>query len=346
MISEGLLQSPDCLILGISAGGVLERILRSALGPWLQLLLFLASSFIIIWRLECMTERGMEGTVLGTLIMPYCSGVGNLIFVLVLGRTNGPGKEVLTNCLVNNVTNLTLLIGIPAIFWGMAVIPAGKVKKTAAKTYRINRLSLLLTTVAVFFFTGILWALARDGVLNFGDGLVLIGVFLFWQCFHVCDVLKNNVVKNRGFQWVLLIDLALLAVGTWGLYISVEWLVEWLSKIETGFISRDHMGWLSGWLMVLPNALLALYYGWRNRPDIVYSSQMGDGHICIPLCIGIFCLFSNIRVPAFFDTGIAIILGAAAIHFLFIAAIGRLPRWVGWILLVTYTGFVYLGLVE
>jgi len=228
----------------------------------------------------------------------------------------------------------------------MAVIPSGKVRKTAARTHRINRLSLLLTTVAVFFFTGVLWALGRDGTLDFGDGLVLIGIFLFWQCFHIIDVLKNNVIKNRSLHWTLLVDLGLLVVGTVGLYLSVDWLVEWVSKIEAGFISREHIGWLSGWLMVLPNALLALYYGWRNRPDIVYSSQLGDGHICIPLCVGIFCLFNKIHIPSFFEAGIAIILGAAALHFFFIAAIGRLPRWVGWILLILYSAFVYTGLVE
>ena len=80
----------------------------------------------MIWRLEAMTQSGVEGTVLGTLVMPYCSGMGNLIFAFVLGAKGGPGAEVVTNSLVNNVTNLTLLIGLPTIFWGMNVLPAAK----------------------------------------------------------------------------------------------------------------------------------------------------------------------------------------------------------------------------
>ena len=43
--------------------------------------------------------------------------------------------------------------------------------------------------------------------------------------------------------------------------------------------------------MVLPNAMLALYFGWRRKPEVVYSSQVGDGHICLPLCVGIFAAF-------------------------------------------------------
>src|SRR5947207_10638727 len=117
-----------------------------AWAPWWFLVLFIGASFLMIWRLEAMSESGVEGTVLGTLVMPYCSGIGNLIFAFVLGIKRGPGAEVLTNALVNNVTNMTLLIGLPAAFWGMNVLPAAKSKKKKKsnnKEHQINRLSLL-----------------------------------------------------------------------------------------------------------------------------------------------------------------------------------------------------------
>src|SRR6266851_5225841 len=99
-----------------------------AVAPWLFLGVFIAASFLMIWRLEAMNASGVEGTVLGTLVMPYCSGMGNLIFAFVLGIKGGSGTEVLTNSLVNNVTNMTLLLGLPAVIWGMNVLPAGKAK--------------------------------------------------------------------------------------------------------------------------------------------------------------------------------------------------------------------------
>jgi cation:H+ antiporter len=320
--------------------------------PWLFLGLFIAASVLMIWRLEAMTASGVEGTVLGTLVMPYCSGMGNLIFAFVLGINGGSGAEVLTNCLVNNVTNLTLLIGVPTILWGLNVLPIGKSRgskkkrKEGQQQYKINRLSLLLTLTAVFFFTGVVWALARHGRLDFFDGLVLIGLFLFWQCFHVFDVLKSNVRQNKSFNWMLPVDLGLLALGAYGIYISTDWLVDWVSKIQTGFISAKYLGWLSGWLMVLPNGLLAFYYAWRGNPEVVYTSQVGDGHICIPLCIGVFALYHPIQVPSFFQTGLFILLGAAALHFIIVALLGRLPRLIGWILTAAYGVFLYKGLVK
>jgi len=301
----------------------------------------------MLWRLEAMSASGIEGTVLGTLVMPYCSGMGNLIFVFILARNGGPGAEVMTNALVNNVTNMTLIIGIPAILWGLRVVPArqaGNRKRGAQQEYQINRLSLLLTLTAVLFFTGAVWALARrDGRLDSGDGLILVGLFLFWQCFQVFDVLKSNVRQSKSFSWTLPIELALLAIGAYGIYISVDWLVAWISKIQTGFISVKHLGWLSGWLMVVPNGLLALYYGWARRPEIIYTSQVGDGHICIPLCVGIFALYRTLAVPAFFQSGVLLLVGATLVHFFFVALFGHLPRFMGWLMVAAYGVFLYKG---
>jgi cation:H+ antiporter len=325
--------------------------------PWWFLGLFLAASFLMIWRLEVLSAKGFEGTVLGTLVMPYCTGMGNLIFAFILGRNGGSGADVMTNSLVNNVTNMTLVLGLPAIIWGMKILPAKgksngkkssptkKTNKSAGKAYELNRLSLLLTLTAVLFFTGAVWALGRNRQIDFNEGLVLIGLFLFWQCFHVFDVLKHNVRQGKSLGWTLPLDLALLAVGAYGIYVSTDWLVNWISHIKTGFISVKYLGWLSGWLMVLPNALLAIYYSWRGQPETVYASQVGDSHVSIPLCIGVYALYHTMTVPAFFHVSMLILLGATLVHFLCVALFGQLPRTVGWVLVAAYGVFLYKGLL-
>ena len=319
---------------------------KGPFAPWLFLALFVAASFLMIWRLEAMGKSGFEGTVLGTLVMPYCSGMGNLIFAFILGRNGGSGADVMVNSLVNNVTNMTLVLGLPAILWGVKVLPSKKKKSIAAgKTQALNRLSLLLTLTAVLFFTGAVWAMGRKGRIEFNDGLVLVGLFLFWQCFHVFEVLKSNVRQGKSLNWMLPVDLALLAVGAYATYVSIDWLVHWVStNAHTGFI-KSHLGWISGWIMVLPNAVLAYYYGWRGQPETVYASQVGDAHVSIPLCIGIYALYHTMVVPAFFHTGMFILLGATLVHFFFVAAFGQLPRFVGWILVAAYGFFLWKGLL-
>jgi cation:H+ antiporter len=324
---------------------------KGSWSPWLFLALFLVASLLMIWRLEAMTARGFEGTVLGTLVMPYCSGMGNLIFAFILGQSGGSGTDVMTNSLVNNVTNMTLVLGLPAMIWGVKKATkkpdVGKKKsRPGGSAQELNRLSLLLTLTAVLFFTGAVWALGRKGRLDFNDGLVLVGLFLFWQCFHIFDVLKSNVRQGKSvFNWMLPVDLALLAVGAYAIYVSTGWLVAWISNIHHGFISVKHLGWLSGWIMVLPNAALAFYYGWRKQPEVVYTSQVGDAHISIPLCLGIFALYHPMAMPAFFQTGMFILLGATLVHFFFVALVGHLPRLVGLALVGGYGYFLWRGLL-
>jgi cation:H+ antiporter len=254
---------------------------------------------------------------------------------------------VLTNALVNNVTNLTLLIGLPAIFWAMKAAPSdsGKPKKRlgGGDQQRVHKFSLLLTLTAALFFVGAVWLLGRDGNLNATDGWVLIGIFLFWQSFHVFEVLKSNARQNKSLGWMLPVNLALLGMGAYATYVSTDWLVAWLGNIHSGFVSAKHVGWLSGWLMVLPNAILAVYYGWRRKPEVVYSSQVGDGHICVPLCIGVFAVQHVIAVPAMFQLGTYILVGAIALHMFFVAVFGQLPRFIGILLVVAYGVFVYRG---
>lgn len=341
-------QWPDTLV-SVWKNATALWVRLSALDPWFSLALFIGASFIMIWRLGAMERKGLEGTVLGTLVMPYASGFSNLIFAFVLGRSGGDGKLIIENCLVNNVTNLTLLIGLPALIWGLDIFPEKRRKGYAVgslKSHRLNHLSLLLTLVAVLFFTGALWALSRDGNINFGDGLVLVGIFLFWQIFHVFDVLKHNIHRGRSLHWSLIGDALAVVVGGLCVYGSIEGLVAWIPRTGPGFFVFQNLGWLSGFLMVLPNAFLAMYYAYAKRADIVYSSQVGDGHICIPMCIGLFALFSSFTVPHYLDLGILFIIGAAVIHFFLVAVWGKIPRIIGLLLTASYAVFLYKGLTQ
>lgn len=308
-------------------------------GPIQMVILFLLSSMLMIWRLNAVEKKGFEGTMVGTLVMPYCSGFANLAFAFVLGQTGGNGSLVLENCIVNNVTNLTLVIGIPALFWGMRLHG-----KSPDREERISYFSLVLTLITLLFFTGAVWTLGRDGILDFSDGLMLCGIFVFWQVIHLFEVMKQNVRKAQTINPFLFFDLILAGLGAWACLHSIDGLVAWVSHHGTGWLSLKYLGLLSGLLMVVPNGLLAFYYSAKGRADIAYSSQLGDCHICIPLCIGLYALFTPITLPATFMPGILIILGAGSVHLVFTALMGGIPRLMGLVLTLSYGVFIFKGL--
>lgn len=316
--------------------------------PLVLLTLFMFASLVMTRRLEIMENKGFEGTILGTLIMPYCSGFPNLMFALVMSRSGNRGDLVIENSIVNNVTNLTLILGLAILLGPGRQASNKKLKKKSNfsnDSLKIHRLNLLLTLIALFLFTGTLWALGGNQEINFYDGTVLIGLFVFWQILHVFEVLKDNIRKKRSFQKTIFFDLLLIALCAFGIYYSVDRLVEWVSKANYRYINVEMLGWLSGLLMVLPNAFIALYYARLGRQDIVFSSQIGDAHICIPMCIGLFAIFNSIQVPVYFQQGMFFILSAGIVHFLSIAFIGRVPRLLSLALIGSYGGFMYTGII-
>lgn len=314
-----------------------------AFAPYVCVLLFVMASLLVVWRLEVLSEEGVEGTVLGTIFMPYCSGMGNIVFALVLALNSGDGRDVLINCLFNNVTNLTLLIGAPVLIWNMASIPRRKTQ-AAMREHKMGRLSLVLNLVAALFFSLFVWLLAADGTVSRTDGFVLLSLFIFWQCFHVYDVKKTNLLKKKAYPKTLPIEVFLLLAGALVVFISTDWLVRWFQAMESQRIHPYMLGWLSGLLMVLPNALLAFYYGAKNRMDVVYTSQSGDAHICIPLCIGVFAAIRPVASGAFLQHSLLILMGLCAVHLLFLATVGRLPRAVAVFFLVAFGWFLWAGL--
>ncbi len=87
------------------------------------------------------------------------------------------------------------------------------------------------------------------------------------------DVLKHNVRERVAFKLMFYVDLLVVLACSYAMYEAIDWLVIWLSAQKNGFISASHLGWLTGWLMVLPNAVLALYWGCgKKRADVVYTS--------------------------------------------------------------------------
>lgn len=332
--------------------------------PLTYLVLFLAASLLLVWRLEAMMERGLEGTALGALVMPLCSGLGNLFFVLVARKQGVPPEEVAVNSLANNLTNLLLIVPGVALFVSLSLraatnaggagkAGAGKAKggkkkgggKAEAETRtRLHALALFLTLGAAAAFALIAWALTLDGRLERGDGLALIGLFLLWQGFHLYDVRKHQITQRQELSpWVVL-DAVLALGAAWLMLESLDWLVGWLKARPAGSLGAEHLGWVTAWLMVLPNAALAAYYAWRSRADIVYASQAGDGHICIPLCLGLAAALTPFAPPAWFADALLVLAGAAGFHALLVAVFGGLPRILAVLPLAAYVWCLREGL--
>ncbi|MGF1530554.1 MAG: sodium:calcium symporter [Puniceicoccaceae bacterium] len=315
------------------------------LGSWAppaMVLTFLVASLVIVWRLEAMMQKGVKGTVLGTLFMPYFSGLGNLLFVFIALRDETLGGEVFRNVAVNNLTNLTLILGGLGLLVIITFRESSRTKKKLQEA-KLNRLSISLSLLAMIFFAFFTWALGRDGTLNEGDGFALIAVFIFWQAFHVYEVLRDNAKGDTGWSPSIWLDLLVIGGASAATLVSIEYLVAWILTLDGRFLSADNLGLLTGLLMVMPNAMLAGIYAIRGRAEIAYASQIGDGHICIPLALGIYASFHPLALTTEALWALQLLAVISALHLCFVIFKKSIPRAFGGFLVVCYGGLLGTG---
>jgi cation:H+ antiporter len=247
------------------------------------------------------------------------------------------------NCLANNFTNVTLLLALPAILWGLNLRSASGTRKARVQS-KVDLLALMLTMVALLVFNALVWLLSMDGSLDQGDGMTLIAVFFFWQVFHVYEVMKEKIVLQKRWSPLIVLDLLVIFSGAWLSLICVNEMVAYLMHAQGGWLGPRTMGVFTGCLMVVPNAILALYYASRGAATTVYSSQVGDGHICIPLCLGLYASFVPIAMGPLARSGLIAISTVALLHLLCISAFRRLPTFVAFVLLACFAfGIWVLG---
>lgn len=281
--------------------------------------------------------------MLAKLLMPYFSGLGNLVFVWVVLYRNGPAEELAINAWTNNLTNLCLLLALPALTVGLNLNAKSRTKQ-AQRESNINRLSLALSLVAMILFSLTVWVLGQDGEIDRFDGFSLVGLFACWQCFHIFERLKENTGKNSGWHPMLVLDVLIILVASFGTLLAVDGIVDAIMEQEDGFFSGNQLGLLTGWLMVLPNAALAFYYARSLRDNAIYRTQVSDGHICIPLCIGLFAIFKPMPLPLFFQNGLLFISAVALVHLLCVALLRRLPKLVATGLITAYAYALFIQL--
>jgi len=188
---------------------------------------------------------------------------------------------------------MTVLLGLPARS-GAGDQPGGKNFRTRSSGIQENTSFVVADALGCFFFTGSLWLLALDGRITRSRGIVLIGLFACWQAFHIQNCDQKTDAEQRTL-W-LADRLGFNSSGSGRLRhlcqrrVARSLALDYSKRIYT---APNIWGWLSGWLMVLPNGCSHFTTPWQRRPEITYTSQIGDNHICIPLCVGLYALFSS-----------------------------------------------------
>ena len=309
--------------------------------PWALLALYTLSTALILWRLHAMAQRGRSSAVLSAGLLPYATGWGNLCLVWLLLRIDGPTEAIPLNLWTNNLTSLSLMLALPALIWGLKLIPDSQSKKSSPASPAV-RGPLILNCISFILFSLATWQLGQDGEINRNEGFALLGLFALWQCLQIFQTLKQTPAASTASIPLNVLDGLLILLGGFISLLAVDGILTTLMAQETGFFSIQQLGLLTGALMLLPNAMLAWHYARQQRADAVYYSQLSDAHICMPLCLALCAIFQPLALPTFLLDGLRFLAALALVHLLCLQLLKELPKLVAAGLLAVYAYALFI----
>ena len=247
------------------------------------------TSILFLMKIESFSDKvsadedqlaGDADNILTKLLFPMCTALPNFIFAFsALNRPNS-SYLVITSNVGNNVTNITLFVGL-ILFIGL--IKGESLSKDESKALQKDFNFLFISTI-IFFVS--IW----DKVITRQEGIIMTLCFFY----SMAGIFKFQI-KDIFLILKIIFQLAIYFVlAGFFIYIGSELIITYLDSISKTESSGLYQVLLPGLVLVLPSMLpLLLTITKPNMQKIALSGIIGDCSFSIPLIIGIVACFSE-----------------------------------------------------
>ena len=250
--------------------------------------------------------------------------------VSITAAIQGNAEITIGNIVGSNILNILIILGLSSLICNLAV---------AKSTIRIENPFMILVTI-VLLLQGL------DGTISLFDGVILLLLFavylgyLFWMARKGQEEVEEEAKKNS-----LLMDLGITVVGlvliVFGSKVTVNAATEIALRIG---VSERFIGLTIVALGTsLPELFTSVAAARKGNADIAIGNIVGSNIFNILFVVGL----SGLIIPVPFIEGFVIdtwvAIGAAVMLSIMCAVRGKLVRWHGVVMLLSYAVyFVWL----
>ena len=287
--------------------------------------------------------KGASGLALSFKISPLVVGLTIVafgtsapeLFVSIKSALDGHPDLAFGNVIGSNMCNITLILGVTAIIFPVAVQ-----KNILNFDWPVAFLSIVL-----------LYVLTLDHNVSFLDGMVFVGMIILYNVILIKMSRKETKAKIEDgevdaepmdFRGVVK-DILFIAVGSVGLVFGSEWLVDSASEIALNFgVSKRLIG-----LTIVaigtsaPELVTSMVAAYRKNSDLGLGNLIGSNIFNVLLILGITGVVKEIHVDELFSNyDIFWVIGATAILYPLMKSRDTISRWEGLLLLVIYLSYM------
>ena len=270
-------------------------------------------------------------------VMAIAASLPNL-FIGITSAIQGIPELSLGDILGSNIIDLTLGISLAILF------TRGNILSTQKKLIQTSAIFTLAAAVLPLF-------LIHDGLLDSGDGVVLIAFFLIY-IYWLISKRKHHpethppeedakVISTIKFTLVdmakILVGVALLFFAAQGVVWSVIQMAQ-LAQLPIIFIGMVLVGLASS----LPEIYFAVVSARRGETDMILGNLMGSVIIPTSVVLGIVAIIHPISVTniPLIDISRIFIVAIAVLFYFFARSQKQITKKESWILLALYLIFV------
>lgn len=277
---------------------------------------------------------GLTALVVGLTVVAFGTGSPELILSIEAARAGNSGIA-LGNVIGSNISNITLVLGVAALFKPMRV-----------RSELIGREVPLMIGVTI-----LLCAMLLDGGLSRVEGLVLVGGAVAYTVFsYMMAARGGDRTVDAEFDDALAeqprplwLDGALLAAGLAALLLGASLLLRGATFVATSFgVSQVVIG-----LTVVavgtsvPELATSVTAALRGEADVAFGNVIGSNVFNILAVLGVAALIRPFEVHGLRPLDLAVFVGSAVLLLPLLWRGAVLNRWEGGALLAGYAAYMY-----
>lgn len=293
------------------------------------LVLVVAASFMVRYIARIAVYLGMSEFVISFIIVGFSTSIPEL-FVGITSAWSGNPALSLGNLIGANIADLTMVIGIPILLSRGIRISTKSAKGDVYPMFAIAALPLVL--------------MAIGNELSRFDGLILIGVFIFYIYFMVRkDKTKNKLGEHKAAKWQIAKDVFLFFLCLALVLGSANFVVQGATALAIGLgLPLIMIGLVFlGIGTSLPELTFNIRSVLQKHPEMAVGNSIGSVVVNSSLILGIVALIHPIQEAlAYYFTSWIFLLLVSFIIISFVKSGSRLTWHEGVALIMLYFFFL------
>lgn len=246
----------------------------------------------------------------------------------------GSTDMLLGNVIGSNIMNILLLVGI-----GAMICPIIVKRNTVMKELPIL---LLISTALVVLFLDVSLANGSNNEITRGDAIVCLLFFAIFVYYLIAMARKKRTEKQEKPEHKLGKSLLLTLLGLVGIVGGSQMVVHGASSVASAIGISDRMISLTVIALgtSLPELVTTITAAKRKETDLIVGNIIGSNifNICVVMGIPV-ALFGSISPRSFEMIDLVVMLGSAALLWIFVERDRRISRLEGAVFLLIFAAY-------